>query len=59
MKCSYTVNQFIVEQDTYDYNTDGYNTFHEHITNVRREPITCIKVECAAWRDGRCWYKQD
>ena len=59
MKCPYTVDTEQVQQDTYEYNTDGYNTFHESKMLVKRLPIDCIGNECGAFIDGRCRYKQD
>lgn len=45
-----------VNQNRYEYDEEGRNTFHEHVLQERKVPFTCAKENCGAWRDGRCAY---
>lgn len=60
MKCPYfskTEDGIAVEKYKHDSETD-------HIVQMSRtyhsewQMAECIKEECAAWRDGRCHYKE-
>lgn len=45
-----------VNQNVYEYDVDGRNTFHEHVFVEDRAFAECEKENCGVWRDGKCWY---
>ena len=59
MKCPYTVNMLVVEQNKNEYNSDGTCESFETITNTTREYLDCLQSECGAYWDRRCHYKKD
>lgn len=46
-----------VNQNKYEYDTDGHNTFHEHKMVESRKFAECAKEGCGAWHEGRCRYR--
>lgn len=57
MICPYNhmkINQ--VEQDTYEYDTDGRVTFHQHTLSEGRKFGECAEKGCALYRNGKCFY---
>ncbi|WHH58471.1 hypothetical protein [Petroclostridium sp. X23] len=56
MKCTYACNVEQVNQNRYEFDDDGRNTFHEHKLIELKHYIECLKEECGAWYDGRCHY---
>lgn len=60
MKCPY--NAKLVEQvnqNHYEYDENGYNTFHQHKLVEAKMLMDCLEQECAAWQNGRCRYRGD
>jgi hypothetical protein len=45
-----------VEQDTYEYDTDGRVTLHEHKLIEKRQFGVCQEALCALYRKGKCMY---
>jgi hypothetical protein len=58
MKCPYTVNVEQVNQNSYEYDADGQNVFHEHKLFEYKQFVKCLESECAVWINGRCNYNQ-
>jgi hypothetical protein len=58
MKCPYACNAHQVNQNRYEYDEDGRNTFHEHKLVEKKQFLDCLQEECAVWIDGRCNYNQ-
>lgn len=57
MLCPYNIKTIVqVNQNKYEYNEDGVNTFHEHKLVETRNLANCQKENCAAWHKGRCRY---
>ena len=56
MICPYICPVTQVNQNRYEYDEEGRNTFHKHILAEQKVPFTCAKEDCGAWRDGRCAY---
>lgn len=60
MKCPYHTEKVVqVNQNTYEYDEDGYNTFHHHKLIEKKHLMECLKENCAAWEKGHCNYKGD
>lgn len=58
MYCPYAVNRHLVQQTTYEYNDDNYQTLQQTIEHNTAEFVECKKESCGAWRDGKCHYNQ-
>ena len=58
MKCPYTVNIEQANQNTYEYDTDGHNIFHEHKLVEVKHFVKCLESDCGVWADGKCNYNQ-
>lgn len=56
MKCPYACNIEQANQNTYEYDCDGHNVFHEHKLVETKMFIPCLKDECAVWVNGKCNY---
>ena len=56
MICPYICHVIQTNQNRYEYDEEGRNTFHEHILAEQKVPLTCAREDCGAWRDGRCTY---
>ena len=54
MICPYICHVIQTNQNRYEYDEEGRNTFHEHILAEQKVPLTCAREDCGAWRDGRC-----
>ena len=59
MKCPYTVNMLVVEQNTNEFTTDGQCASYQTVTRTTREYLDCLKEECGAYKNGECHYKKD
>lgn len=59
MFCPYACNVRQTNQNHYEYDEDGRNTFHEHILVENKTYVECKQTECAVWYDGRCHYNDD
>jgi hypothetical protein len=58
MYCPYAVNRHLVQQTTYEYNDDNYQTLQQTIEHNTAEFVECKKELCGAWHDGKCHYNQ-
>lgn len=58
MYCPYAVNRHPVQQTTYEYNDDNYQTLQQTIEHNTAEFVECKKELCGAWHDGKCHYNQ-
>lgn len=57
MFCPYNLKTIVqVNQNRYEYNEAGMNTYHEHKLIENRSLMRCQKENCAAWYKGRCRY---
>lgn len=56
MRCPYVCNISQVNQNRYEYDKDGRNTFHEHKPIEEKSFVPCLEEECGAGRNGRCCY---
>lgn len=56
MICPYICNVVQTNQNKYEFDENGLNTFHEHALTEKKQPIPCAGEECGAWQDGRCRY---
>ena len=56
MKCPYACDIEQVNQDSYEYDDDSRNTFHEHKLVEHRTYINCLQEECTVFYDGKCHY---
>ena len=56
MICPYIGHVIQTNQNRYEYDEEGRNTFHEHILAEQKVSLTCAREDCGAWRDGRCTY---
>ncbi|OQB15620.1 MAG: hypothetical protein BWY15_00333 [Firmicutes bacterium ADurb.Bin193] len=52
--CPYNIHIEQVNQNRYEYDESGHNTFHEHKLLEMQAPSPCKGSECAAWHRGRC-----
>lgn len=59
MKCPYTIlDAAQVTTNYYEYNENGDLTLNRCTLTEQRDLMDCLKEECAAWRDGRCTYRE-
>ena len=58
MYCPYAVNRQLVQQTTYEYNDDNYQTLQQTIEHNTAEFVECKKELCGAWHDGKCRYNR-
>lgn len=58
MKCPYTCDTEQVNQNSYEYDEDGHNIFHEHKLIEHCTYVNCLQEECAVFYDGKCHYNQ-
>lgn len=56
MTCPYICDIVQTNQNKYEFDEDGRNTFHEHVLTEKKRPIECAGENCGAWRDGGCHY---
>lgn len=57
-QCPYNIHVEQVNENAFEYDTDGHEICHSHKLIEKQFPMPCTGKDCGAWRFGRCQRRQ-